>query len=68
MEKLKRKVIFLLTLSFIKISLARVVPIALEQYFINDVPVADTIRNHRNIYDFAMRQKASKEFHYEGIV
>jgi hypothetical protein len=30
------------------------------------VPVADTIRNHTNIYDFCLRQKASKDFHYEG--
>jgi hypothetical protein len=28
--------------------------------------VGDTIRNHTNIYDFCLRQKASKDFHYEG--
>jgi hypothetical protein len=38
----------------------------LEQFFVNDVPVADTIRNHTNIYDYCLRQKASKDFHYEG--
>ena len=40
---------------------------ALEQYFIHNIPVSDTITNHTNIYDFALRQKASKDFHYEGV-
>jgi hypothetical protein len=43
-----------------------VVPIALEQYFVHDVPVEHTIRNHSNLYDFCLRQKASRSFHYEG--
>jgi hypothetical protein len=30
------------------------------------VPVATTICNHTNIYDYCLRQKASKDFHYEG--
>ncbi len=46
---------------------ARIVPIALEQYFINGIPVDDTIRNHRNIFDFAMRQRATRDFHFEGL-
>jgi hypothetical protein len=28
--------------------------------------VADTIVNHINIYDFAMRQRATRDFHFEG--
>ena len=28
--------------------------------------MATTICNHTNIYDFCLRQKASKDFHYEG--
>lgn len=46
---------------------ARIVPIALEEYFKNGVPVEQTVKNHKNIYDFCIRQKASKDFHYEGI-
>lgn len=46
---------------------ARIVPIALERYFIDNVPISDTISSHTNIYDFALRQKASKDFHYEGV-
>jgi hypothetical protein len=39
---------------------------ALEQYYIHDIPVDTTISNHNNIFDFCLRQKASKDFHYEG--
>lgn len=46
---------------------ARIVPLALEQYFVNHIPVEQTIKSHTNIYDFCIRQKASKDFHYEGI-
>ena len=45
---------------------ARIVPIALKEYFINNIPVEETIKNHQNIYDFCIRQKASRDFHYEG--
>ena len=30
------------------------------------MPVATTICDHTNIYDYCLRQKASKDFHYEG--
>lgn len=46
---------------------ARIIPIALEQYFLHNVPVEHTVRNHTNIFDFCIRQKASRDFHYEGI-
>jgi hypothetical protein len=64
--EIKKKGDFLTDFELHKNKSARVVPIALEQFFVNDVPVADTIRNHTNIYDFCLRQKASKDFHYEG--
>lgn len=44
----------------------RIIPIALEKYYVDGIPLTDTIRNHKNIYDFCIRQKASKDFHYEG--
>lgn len=47
---------------------ARIVPIALKAYYKDDVPIEETIKNHKNIYDFAIRQKSSKDFHYEGVV
>jgi hypothetical protein len=45
---------------------ARIVPIALEAYYVHGVPIDVSIRNHNNIYDFCLRQKSSKDFHYEG--
>lgn len=46
---------------------ARICPIALEKYYVDGIPIEETIKNHKNIYDFAIRQKASKDFHYEGV-
>jgi hypothetical protein len=64
--EIKKKGDFLTDFELHKNKSGRIVPIALEQYFINGTPVADTIRSHRNIYDFAMRQRATKDFHFEG--
>jgi len=35
----------------------RIVPLALQEYFVNCVPVEKTIAEHTNIYDFCGRQK-----------
>lgn len=35
----------------------RIVPLALQEFFVNGIPVEETIRNHSNIYDFCGRQK-----------
>jgi hypothetical protein len=66
-DYIKKKGDFLTDFELHKNKSARIVPIALEHYFVNDIPVADTIHNHTNIYDFCLRQKASKDFHYEGV-
>ena len=64
--EIKKKGDFLTDFELHKNKSARIVPIALEHYYVNGVPVGDTIRNHTNIYDFCLRQKASSNFHYEG--
>jgi hypothetical protein len=64
--EIKKKGDFLTDFELHKNKSARIVPIALELYYVHDIPVADTIRNHTNIYDYCLRQKASKDFHYEG--
>lgn len=46
---------------------ARIIPIALEAYYVHGVPVDHTIRSHSAIFDFCIRQKSSSDFHYEGI-
>ena len=63
---IKKKGDFLTDYELHKNKSGRIIPIALEKYFINNIPVSDTIRNHNNIYDFAMRQKSNRDFHFEG--
>lgn len=38
---------------------------ALYEYFVNDVPVENTIKNHDDIFDFCMSQKVGKQFKVE---
>lgn len=38
----------------------KVVAFALEKYFVNNIPVKETIENHNDIYDFCCRFKATK--------
>jgi hypothetical protein len=64
--EIKKKGDFLTDFELHKNKSARIVPIALEQYYVHNIPIESTIRNHTNIYDYALRQKASKDFHYEG--
>lgn len=65
--EVKKKGDFLTDFELHKNKSARVVPMALEQYFVRNIPVDTTIKSHSNIFDFCLRQKASKDFHYEGI-
>lgn len=65
-EHLKLKGCFEIDKEFHKDNSMKIVPIALKQYFINGVPIEETIKNHKNIYDFCMRLKinsSSKAFH-----
>jgi hypothetical protein len=63
---IKKKGDFLTDFELHKNKSACIVPIALERFFINGTPIDDTINSHRNVYDFAMRQRATRDFHFEG--
>ena len=45
-----------------------IVSIALYEFFVNNIPITDTIRNHIDIYDFCISKKIddkfTNEFHY----
>lgn len=43
----------------------RIIPLALQEYFVNNTPVETTILNHTNIYDFCGRQKFREGDHSE---
>ena len=40
-----------------KDSSMRIVPIAISNYFLKGIPVEETIKNHKNIFDFCLRLK-----------
>ncbi len=64
--EVKKKGDFLTDFELHKNKSARVVPLALEHWFVSGTPVSDYITTHDNLFDFCLRQKASKDFHYEG--
>jgi hypothetical protein len=39
----------------------RIIPLALQEYFVNNIPIEETIMNHTNIYDFCGRQKFGRD-------
>jgi hypothetical protein len=39
-----------------------IVPIAVKEYFVNNIPIEDTIKNHKNIYDFCSAKKIAKNY------
>lgn len=39
-----------------------IVPIAVKEYFVNNIPIEETIKNHTNIYDFCSAKKIAKNY------
>lgn len=49
---------------------ARIIPLALQQYFVNKIPVKETIENHTDIFDFCLGTKSigtNRLIHLEPI-
>jgi hypothetical protein len=46
----------------------RIIPLALEAYFIDGKDPAEFIRNHENIMDFCVAKKATGQLHYEELL
>jgi hypothetical protein len=46
----------------------RIIPLAIQEYYVNNIEIEETIYNHKDIYDFCGRQKFNKdsygEIHY----
>ena len=64
---IKKKGDFLTDFELHKNKSARIVPLALEGYYVHGIPVRETILAHKNLYDFCIRRIASRDFHYEGV-
>lgn len=60
-EHLKLKGCFEIDKEFHKDPSMRIVPIAVKEYFVNGIPIAQTIHNHTDIYDFCLRLKTNSK-------
>jgi hypothetical protein len=56
-NKVKYKGAFEIDKDYHKDNSFKIIPIALSNYFVKGIPVEETIRNHKNIFDFCGRQK-----------
>ncbi len=63
--KLKKKGSFVTEISLKTGFEYPVVPLAVEQYLINHIPVEDTVTNHTDIYDYCISQKSDDKFKNE---
>lgn len=55
--KVKYKGAFEIDKDYHKDNSFKIIPIALSEFFVKGIPVEETIRNHKNIFDFCGRQK-----------
>lgn len=60
-EHLKLKGCFEIDKEYHKDPSMRIVPIALKQYFIYNIPIETTIRSHTDIFDFCLRLKTNSK-------
>jgi hypothetical protein len=60
-EHVKLKGCFEIDKEYHKDPSMRIVPIALKEYFVNGVPIRDTILNHKDIFDFCLRLKVNSK-------
>lgn len=63
--KVKEKNIFVRDIQLDKGYNMPIVSVALYEYYVNNVPIEDTIRNHTNIYDFCKAQKIGSQYKVE---
>ena len=69
-EHIKLKGCFEIDKEFHKDPSMRIVPIALKDYFLYDIPIKQTIENHKDIFDFCMRLKinSSSTAYWKGFI
>lgn len=57
----KHKGCFEIDKEFHKDPSMRIVPIALSKYFLEGIPIEETIKNHKDIFDFCLRLKTNSK-------
>ena len=63
----KKKKEFLTEHELHKNKSARILALAMEQYFVSGTEPDEFIKNHKSIFDFCIGSKVSKDYHYEGV-
>lgn len=63
--KIKQKGLYEITKAYHKDTSLTIVPIALEQYIVNGIPVEETIKNHKNIFDFCAKIRSHSGYDIE---
>jgi len=64
---IKKKGIFLTSTELHKNKSFRIIPLALEQYFMYNKPVEEFINSHNNIFDFLSRSVGNKTYYHKDI-
>ena len=63
---LKKKGLFIDTVSLGKGMQPMIIPKAINAYFADGTPIEDTVKKSKNIHDFITYQKVGKQFYVEG--
>lgn len=66
--KVKKKGRFATEVEFHKTKNLRIIPLALEAYFIHNQDPVDFIKNHQNIFDFCKSLKGSRRLYYDELI
>lgn len=69
-DEVKTKSEFVSDFEIHKNKSARIVPLALQDYFVKGIPIKETIMNHKNIFDFCLGTKSigtNRLIHLEPI-
>ena len=64
-EEIKRKGDFIVDYDYHQNNSYRIIPIALENYFIKGIPIETTIKSHTKILDFCAKIKGTSDWHFE---
>jgi hypothetical protein len=63
-NKVKNKGLFEIEKEYHKDNSFKIVPIALQEFFVNNIDIETTVKNHTNIYDFCGRVKSKHDSWY----
>jgi hypothetical protein len=63
--EIKRKGDFITSYDYHQNNSYKIIPIAIENYFIKGIPIEQTLKSHTNILDFCAKIKGTSDWHFE---